>query len=106
MKLTKKIILKKISVSAAFKLVFWLYMVIALILCLAANFLKIGIMPTAWIKQVPYLGTVGIMGAGVIGAFVFAVVNGLGAGIVAALLAFVYNIFALMFGGFRFTIEE
>jgi hypothetical protein len=106
MKLTKKITLKKISVSATFKLVFWLYLIIALIIGLAATVFNIGIMPTSWVKQIPYLGTIGIMGVGVIAAFVFAVINGLGAGIAAAIVALVYNLFALMFGGFRFTIEE
>ena len=106
MKLTKKTTLKKISVSAAFKLVFWLYMTIALIIGLAATLFNVGIMPTSWVKQIPYLGTIGIMGVGVIAALVFAVINGLGAGIVAAILALIYNIFALMFGGLRFTIEE
>lgn len=106
MKLTKKITLKKISVTATFTLVFWLYMIIALIVGFAATLLNIGIMPTSWVKQIPYLGTIGVMGVGVIAAFVFALINGLGAGIVAAVLALVYNIFALMFGGFRFTIEE
>jgi hypothetical protein len=106
MKLTKKITLKKISVSATFKLVFWLYLIIALIIGLAATVFNIGIMPTSWVKQIPYLGTIGIMGVGVIAAFMFAVINGLGAGIAAAIVALVYNLFALMFGGFRFTIEE
>ncbi|PIU41880.1 MAG: hypothetical protein COS99_03160 [Candidatus Omnitrophica bacterium CG07_land_8_20_14_0_80_42_15] len=106
MKLTKKITLKRISVSATFKIVFWLYMIIALIIGLAATVFNIGIMPSSWVKQIPYLGTIGVMGVGVIAAFAFAVINGLGAGIVAALLALIYNLFALMFGGFRFTIEE
>jgi hypothetical protein len=106
MKLTKKITLKKVSLSAAFKLTFWLYMIIALIIGLAATLFDIGIMPTSWVQQIPYLGTIGIMGVGVIAAFVFAVINGLGAGIAAALIALVYNLFALMFGGLRFTIEE
>jgi len=106
MKLTKKIVLKKISVSAAFTMVFWLYTIIALIIGLAATLFNIGLMPTAWVKQIPYLGTIGIMGVGVIAAFGFAIINGLGAGIVAGILALVYNLFALMFGGLRFTIEE
>jgi len=106
MKLTKKIVLKKISVTATFTIVFWLYTIIALIIGLAATIFNVGIMPTAWVKQIPYLGTIGIMGVGVIAAFVFAVINGVGAGIVAGIMALVYNLFALMFGGFRFTIEE
>ena len=106
MKLVKKITLKRISVSATFKLVFWLYMIIALIIGIAATVFNIGVIPSSWVKQIPYLGTIGIMGAGVISAFAFAVINGLGAAIVASLIALIYNLFALMFGGFRFTIEE
>lgn len=106
MKLTKKIVLKKISVTATFTLVFWLYATIALIVGLAATLFNVGIMPSLWVKQIPHLGTIGIMGAGVIAAFVFALINGLGAGIVAAFMAMIYNLFALMFGGLRFTIEE
>jgi len=106
MKLTKKIVLKKISVSASFTIVFWLYTIIALIIGLAASIFDIGIMPTSWVKEIPYLGTIGIMGVGIIAAFVFAIINGLGAGIAAGIMALVYNLFALMFGGLRFTIEE
>jgi len=106
MKLTKKIVLKKISISASFTIVFWLYTIITLIIGLAATFFNIGIMPTSWVRQIPYLGTIGVMGVGVIAVFVFALIYGIGAGLVASLFALVYNLFALMFGGLRFTIEE
>jgi len=100
---TKKVELKCIHVSSVFKFFGGIFFIIGLIVGLFGNILRIDIMSPEIIRVFPFMAKVG---PGIFTGILFAVLYGLGAGMVACIFALLYNFFAALFGGVELGLKE
>jgi len=107
MKLVKKMTIKRISITSVFKLFTVMFMIFGLTMG-AFSLFGIGMIPKAWVKEVPFLGHIGFESSGVMASVIFGVLYGFCAGVTFALLAFMYNLFVSIpgVGGIKIVIEE
>jgi hypothetical protein len=102
MKEAKRMELKSIQVSSAFKFFGGIFLVVGLIIGLFGNLVGINIMSDKF-HAFPFVAK---LGPGIFTGIIFGIVYGLIAGIVASIHALLYNFFAALLGGLRFDLKE
>lgn len=95
--------LKSIDILGVFKFFGGIFLIVGLIIGLFANLLRINIMSPDLIRILPFMAK---FGPGIFAGIAFGVIYGLSAGIGFSISALLYNFFAALFGGLRFSVEE
>ena len=95
--------LKYIDVLSVFRFFGGIFLVTGLIVGLFGNILKIDIMSPEIIRVFPFMAKVG---PGIFAGVLFGVLYGLSAGIGFSIFALLYNFFAALFGGIKFSLKD
>ena len=103
MKEAKNTELKYIDVSSVFKFFGGIFLIIGLIVGLFGNILRINIISPELIRIFPFLTKVG---PGIFTGILFGILYGLSAGIGSSIFALLYNFFASLFGGIKFSLKD
>jgi len=100
---TKGTELKSIQVSSVFKFFGGIFLIVGLIIGLFSNLLRIDIMSTEFIRVFPFMAR---LRPGIFAGLVFGIIYGLSAGIGFSIFASLYNFFAALLGGVKFSVKE
>lgn len=100
---TKNMELKSIDVLSVFKFFGGIFLIVGLIVGLFGNILRIDIMSTGIIRAFPFMAR---FGPGIFIGIIFGIIYGLSAGIGFSIFALLYNFFAALLGGLKFSVKE
>jgi len=103
MKNTRTLEVKSIDAASIFKFFGGIFLLVGLVIGLFGNILRIDIMSTQIIRVFPFVAK---LAPGIFTGIAFGIIYGLCAGVVSSIFALLYNFFAALLGGLKFSAKD